>query len=165
MADVDIPTIRHPRLVRLFELWRGARDGHRLPAARAMNQPALADMMPNLLFVEVRDEPVRYRYLKVGAALRRLISIEVEGRYVDEIRNPVMRRIAIRAYAEVIAGAGPTCVTYRFFRDWWFGSYERLLLPLAEDGYRIDMILGAIYPRVGRMRRPSPGKGGIWEDA
>lgn len=165
MQDDGSVTIRHPALVRLFEMWQAGREGRRLPAMRSMNRPGLVALSPNLLFVEVRDEPVRFRYRKIGDALRRFVSIEVEGRYVDEIRNPLLRRIAIGAYAEVIARGGPTCVTYRFFRDWWFGSYERLLLPLADDGYRIDMILGGIYPRLGRRRTPTPGEGAFWEES
>lgn len=151
-----------PQLQRLYAMWLRAADGYRMPDPGRIGPVDLADDLPHLLHVEVvwpekRPEngpgaPPRFRYRTIGMALQRFYGGNPEGRHVDEMPNPLFRRIAGAAYREVVESRAPTCQTQRFYKDFWFASYERLLLPLSADSDRVTSIIGCIVPKVGIVK-------------
>lgn len=147
-----------PRLQRLYAMWLRAADGCRMPDPGRIGPVDLADELPHLLHVEVvwpengADAPPRYRYRAIGMALQHFYGGNPEGKYVDEMPNPLFRRIAGAAYCEVVESRAPTCQIQRFYKDLWFASYERLLLPLSACSDRVTSIIGCIVPKVGVVK-------------
>lgn len=145
-------TIRNMELQRLYSLWYKAADGYRMPDPGWLSPIDLTDYLHHMLHVEVEHEPERYRYRKVGMELQRLYGKNPEGRYIDEMPNPLFRRVASAAYREVVQTRAPTCSTQRFMMGMWFASYERLLLPFSADGTHVTSVIGCIMPRIGRLK-------------
>ncbi|WP_086464956.1 PAS domain-containing protein [Oceanibaculum nanhaiense] len=145
-----------PRLQKLYALWLHAADGYRMPDPGRIGPVDLADELPNLLHVEVvwpeNGAPSRFRYRTIGMALQRFYGSNPEGKYVDQMPNPLFRRIAGAAYREVVESRAPTCQTQRFYKDFWFAAYERLLLPLSADSDTVTSIIGCIVPKVGVVK-------------
>lgn len=156
--------IVNPRLQKLYARWLRAADGYRMPDPGAFGPVDLADDLLNILHVEVvRPSPAtspaaspaaqpRFRYRAIGMALQRFYGGNPEGKYIDEMPNPLFRRIAGNAYREVVETRAPTCTTQRFYKDFWFAAYERLLLPLSADSDNVTSIIGCIVPKVGVVR-------------
>lgn len=148
--------IVNPQLQKLYAKWLRAADGYRMSDPGRFGPVDLADDLPYLLHVEVvwpeAGAPPRFRYRTVGMALQRFYGGNPEGRHVDEMPNPLFRRIAGNAYREVVESRAPTCQTQRFYKDFWFATYERLLLPLSADSDRVTSIIGCILPKVGVVR-------------
>lgn len=148
--------IADQRLQRLYARWLRAADGYRMPDPGAFGPVDLADDLLNILHVEVvwpeNEASPRFRYRTIGMALQRFYGGNPEGKYVDQMPNPLFRRIAGAAYREVVESRAPTCQTQRFYKDFWFASYERLLLPLSADSDRVTSIIGCIVPKVGVVK-------------
>jgi hypothetical protein len=147
------PVPRDPRLAQLLAYWEAARRGRPMPAVGEIALVDLGFVLPHLLWVEVEHAPRRYRYRRVGAELQRIYGMHLEGLYVDEMRGFRHRRVAGKAYDEVVDGRAPTCRVLAFSMVTWFARYERLLLPLSDTGERVDLVVGGIVPEFG----PTPG--------
>lgn len=158
------PDVRHPLLVRLLLCWRSARAGRPFPTLEGFGAQDLADFDTRLAMIAVEPATAggspRFRYLSIGDDLLRLLPEDFTGRCIDEVPNRLYRYVAGRAYRAVLAARGPQAGRFLFFRDRWFGRYERLLLPLSEDGATIDLIVGGFLPEF-RAAADDFGEGGF----
>ncbi len=145
----SLVVVRDTRLKDLLVYWEMKRRGRQMPEAGDLSPVDLGFILPNMLWVEIEHEPRRYRYRRVGAELERIYGSSVEGMYIDEMPGFMYRRIATRAYAEVVDGREPVCRIQSFSMVSWFAKYERLLLPVTAGGDRVDVVLGAIVPEFG----------------
>ena len=131
---VDPSSIRRPELRDLLQIWEARLEGAALPRKARFAPVDVSEFMANMLFVEVSGQPPRFRYR------------EVTDRYLDQM--PVLfRTFAEPAYREVIQTRDATYGAFRFVENWWIATYERLMLPLTNDGGEIVEVAVAIYPR------------------
>ena len=137
----------NPRLQAVLRYWLARCDGPKLPARRAIDPIDLKPHLPNLLLVDVSRDPLRFRYRLFGTGLVALYKHEMTGKYVDEIKSDSFRAAATRAYEEVIDRCAPVFSALAFVVDDYRIKYDRLLMPLAEDGRTVSMVMGAIVRR------------------
>ncbi|WP_293677426.1 hypothetical protein [uncultured Phenylobacterium sp.] len=134
-----VPARLAPDLARVHAYWRGLlRGAATMPFWDDAKLSDLPDLTARLFLIDAFQDPERFRFAQVGAAIG---GQELEGRFLDEtdLANPFA---FLRAQCSVtIECAGPTC-----FRAEEAGArepYSRLLLPMWGDG-RISMLLGAV---------------------
>lgn len=162
---MDTNAIRSKRLQQLYAYWRGKAGGG-LPSRANIDPAEIPQILPYLFLIDVEHEPQRFRFRLIGTQVCTWAGRDVTGMYIDDpAYGP--RASEIRGqYADVIA-RGVAFYTEqpaaRPDRDYVF--YERLVLPLAPDGRRIDMLLCAIDVltptpelRAGRFRH-------MWDSA
>ncbi len=143
---VDPSSIRRPELRDLLQIWEARLEGAALPRKARFAPVDVSEFMANMLFVEVSGQPPRFRYREVGVELTRIYGKDVTDRYLDQM--PVLfRTFAEPAYREVIQTRDATYGAFRFVENWWIATYERLMLPLTNDGGEIVEVAVAIYPR------------------
>lgn len=148
----------NPRLARLIDYWREIAPGpDLLPGRRHFDPMQVPELLPNLWLVDVEcGTPNRYRYRLVGGALIDAGGPMRAGMFVDELGDLIDQVAAHAAFDGVIATRQP---------EWRRGApivkhlqfvatLERVLLPLAEDGRTVDMILGMtiFYLMDGKIR-------------
>lgn len=137
--------IGHPALRDLHRHWEARRGERAMPSRADMDPVELPrKLLPNLFLVDVEEDPRRFRYRLVGTELTAVMRRELAGLYIDEMPF-LFRKFALPAYAEVMERAGPAYREINAIEALWRIRYKRLLLPLSEDGRRINMILGAIF--------------------
>ena len=137
--------IEHPGLRALYDYWERSRPGEGLPGRQHLDPLDIPELLPNLLLIDVLS-PENFRYRLVGTALAARVGRDTTGlsiieaypnddweeihpdyRYIIDSRRPCLRWTAVTD----IRGTSQ--------------AYQRLLLPLARDGERVDMILAAAY--------------------
>ncbi len=150
MSSPDI--IHDTQLKHLYAYWDAKRRGRPMPHTGDLALADLGPLLSKILWVEVEQEPRRYRYRRVGAEFDRIYGFSVHGLYVDEMPGFLHRLIASRAYAEVVERREPVCRTLRISMMTWSVKYERLLLPVSSAGERVDFVLGAISPEYGTAK-------------
>lgn len=136
-----------PRLRTLHDYWNAQRGARTMPARADIDPVDLPRLLPNLILVGVAGEPPRFRFRVVGTEIVFRYGTEVTGRELDDI-DLGSELGAVRAqYEETVRERAPTYCRHQI--ETAGGKhlrYERLLLPLAPDGVRVDMMLGGIYP-------------------
>jgi hypothetical protein len=133
------------KLAALHRYWRAIHPAAtQLPGRRHFDPVAVPQLLPWLWLVEVHRAPLRFKYRLVGT-----VHVEAEGRdptglWLDEAHSSFLASSAFahfRAVAErgeISFYRGPP--VYVIKKE--FISIERLILPLAEDGRTVDMLLG-----------------------
>jgi hypothetical protein len=143
---IDAPE-KNPQLQAVHRYWLARCDGSKLPPRRAIDPIDLKPHLPNMLLVDVTRDPLRFRYRLFGTGLVALYDREMTGKYVDEIKSDSLRAAAVRAYIEVIERHAPVFSALAFVVDDYRITYDRVLLPLAEDGHTVSMVMGAMIRR------------------
>ena len=96
----------------------------------------------NLIEVGLHQDAVRFRFLLVGTAQSKAAQREYEGRFVDEVVDPVSRRRVIDDLTRVVATCMPHYGRYGMpFAGRGFIDSERVFFPLSNDGRMVNAIL------------------------
>lgn len=148
----------HARVTRLIEYWRTLVPGPGLlPARRHFDPMRVPELLPNIWLIDVvRGTPHRYRYRLIGAALIEAGAPIRPGLFIDEMGDSIDQSAAHATFDAVLDNRqpdwrrGPPIINHLKF----VSALERVLLPLAEDGLTVDVILGmtVFYLLDGKIR-------------
>ena len=150
-----IETIDNPRLRRLYEYWCDRRGDRRFPARADIDPLDLAFILGNLILIDVVEgDPPGFFIRLHGTNLAQRAGYELTGRMLNELPISEFRQLAMETFAYVAQNGEP----FRGSRDRILGEqprqYETLILPLSNDGERVNMLLaGLIY---ADEREPGP---------
>jgi len=72
---------------RTVEYWSSQRDGRKLPTRRSIDQVELADLLANLVLVEVLDGGRDYLHRIAGEPAASLLGADLMGRRLSEFKN------------------------------------------------------------------------------
>lgn len=138
--------MRSPLVRDAYAYWVGKKNGDRLPARADIDPVDIPRILPHISLVEREAETGRYRYRLFGSALVDILGREPTGKYLDEI-YPDFEQSESRRYRDQVFEMGKPShrigrPSLRFPKD--FVTVERLYLPLAEDGRRVDMVMGVL---------------------
>jgi len=138
-------TIDHPGLRALYDYWERCRPGARLPGRQHLDPLDIPQLLPNLLLIDVLS-PDDFRYRLVGTALAARVGRDTTGLSIIEAYPDDDWEEIHPDYLYVLGQRRP-CLRWTAVTDNKGKSqaYQRLLLPLAGDGERVDMILAAAY--------------------
>lgn len=142
-----------PTLCQVWDHWQSARAGRLAPL---FDDIALAALGPAADFVLlVGREGPRFRYLRVGAAIRRIYGYPMEGLYLDTVLPVTRLGPAVERYARVCDSGRPAlaCNSYEISRRLGF-VVERLILPLAQGDSGIGAVLSAQVMRTALEGAP-----------
>jgi hypothetical protein len=136
------------RLRQLYDYWRERRDGRRCPARSDIDPVDIPALLPHLLLTEVIDGGKRFRWRLVGTEVERHFGAPMTGRYLDEMLRDQYLAYLEGLYRSAIAGCTPVYSenSYNTKSSGWDAYSEvlrtcRLLLPLAPDGERVNIVL------------------------
>jgi hypothetical protein len=158
---VELAAPEDPALRALLAYWQGAHraDGG-LPGRADIDPTALPHLLASLFLVDVEagaEAQARaiYRIRLMGSLHEQLCGGSFTGRTVDEAMGDGARYFRCN-FDQVRQRRAP--LSYRGKLVWWAArdwfDFESIQMPLATDGTRIDMILGAaVYSSNGRRWR------------
>ncbi len=138
--------MQSPIVRQAYTYWCGKKRGRALPARGDIDPVEMPRVLPNISLVERETPSGRYRYRLLGSALVEALGHDPTGRYLDEI-YPDFEHSESKRYRDQVFEMGKPShrigrPSLRFPTD--FYTVERLYLPLAEDGRRVDMMLGVL---------------------
>ena len=148
--------ISDKRLVELYQYWDRLRGSRFAPTRGEVDPAAIPRLLPHVLLTELVGEPPRCRFRLVGTEVERHFGTLMTGRFIDELMRGeyldfiagLYRRLAaerVPIYSENTYGPGDGWDAYSdVFRT------SRLLLPISNDGERVDMALcGQVFGKRG----------------
>jgi hypothetical protein len=140
--------LTHPLLQRLYLYWNTKRGARAMPSRGDIDPVDFAYVLGNVILVDVQHEPLRFRFRLHGSKLRQEVGYELTGRMLDELPMTEYRQLAEASLTQAVMTAAPFHAERDQFMDSRRRSYETLILPLSDDGVRINMLL------VGQFYKP-----------
>ena len=138
--------IEHPSLRRLFTYWDTKRAGRIAPARYEIDPVDLPDILPHLFIYRVIDGGADFRMSLFGTALVEAFRRDFTGESFENIFKGPDRDAIHAEYRQVAVEARPGCARHDAS---WINrehvEYERLLLPLSDDGKTVNRLLGGTY--------------------
>ena len=125
----------------LLALWQAKRGGRRAPARAEFDPAELKTLLPRLILVEVRHDPLDFRYRVSGTDIYNIHGLELTGKSVRDLTPADYAQEVWREMTDLIATWEPQFSRLEFIsRDGKSRSYTVLRLPLSSDGTTVDRV-------------------------
>lgn len=137
--------VEHPKLLDLLSFWEGRRGARSMPCRSDFDVLEWAPWFGNLILLESAKPGGNLVYRVYGTNLVRLLQHDRTNKTIGELKTSA-REDVMAEYASVIEWARPLYVRQR--RKLLKGQLllSKLVLPLSEDGHRVDRLLAGVYP-------------------
>jgi hypothetical protein len=134
-------------LGQLLGFWGSSRTGRRLPSSESLDSLELLNIARGRAHIvdTVSSNPAGYRFRVWGAV--NSYGGGYSNRSLGEMPQGLMRDDAIEDYRRVVAAGTPNYHLINIIENELSYSYSRLLLPLAQDGRRVDRLIVLINER------------------
>jgi hypothetical protein len=157
----DIAAAWHPKVREIYGYWQRIRPAaDRLPGRQHFDPLDVPRLLPLIWMVDVHREPLRFRYRLIGTQHVTAMNRDMTGLWLDEVHPTFLTAAVYKHYLGIVADPQPS---YRKGRPGFnvhldLYSMERVMLPMARDGFDVDMILAlTVYYRAdGSEAFPTP---------
>jgi hypothetical protein len=141
--------VKTPELKTLLRYWTEKAGDRSMPSRSALDPIIdIPHITPNIWLVDVEGEPPTFRFRLLGNQVIEHYGSNFTGKRLDEMdfggRGDAIRR----EYQETVAARRPIYARHliKIPETGRVLMYERLLLPLSDDGKAVNMVLGGGYP-------------------
>lgn len=138
-----------PELAGLLALWEARRSGRRMPARRDLDVLDLRPWMGRIILLDVLGGGADFFYRIHGTDLAERIGFDLTGRRLSSASERPMTAQAFAEYRRAVEAREPQFYAGSSYLDRPHIIYDKLVLPLADDGETVDRLLVAIYPGPG----------------
>ena len=131
-----------------LSLWEiNGKDGM-LPARKDIDVLDLRPLIGRIHLVDVSDpDPANYRFRLFGSAVRFPGDNNYANFAIGAHTSPSFRQALMEDYAAVTFTGTPSYQHVVAMVNFQHYSYSRLILPLADDGRRVDQLMVCIHKR------------------
>ncbi len=136
-SGFEVSLVRSQRIRKLNAYWQ-AKAGGRVPSRSVIDPVDVRELLPNLMMIDVVDEPPRFRYRLVGTRVVQYTGFDFTGRCLDEMIFQG-RDFMEQCYRVMLAERRPIFGHYAWLvRSRHFGQCEFGLFPLSDDGVTVN---------------------------
>ncbi len=147
VSDLVPARIQTAKLRELYKHWDQLRGERQAPPRSSLHPSDMPKLLPYICLVEVLSEPTRFKFRLVGTVVVDYYGEEMTGRLLQDLDLNDHSRQIRSDYREAIQSCTPVLEAYHFTKNsgQWL-NYERILLPLSEDGITVNMLLTGVCP-------------------
>jgi hypothetical protein len=145
-----------PELVAFYDYWASLRRGRKMPSRKDIDPLQMPrGYLPNVMLIEVFHNPRLYRYRLVGTTVVNASGEDRTGQYFNEVEFFEIHPIVMQQYDDAVDMAHPFYSLEPFTNLRNGNTYEvdRLMLPLSDDGERVDMLMVLFQFKTGPYAR------------
>jgi hypothetical protein len=140
----DALAFTDPRLQRLYDYWRTARQNRCCPARRDLDPLDFGYLLGNISLIDVLRDPLRFRVRLHGSETSTRLHHELTGKLLDELPEGELRSYLLARCMELVDSGMPLRVAQARAFEGRMHRYEALWLPLSDDAARVHMLMVAI---------------------
>lgn len=136
-------------LKQIYHYWSEKAGKRAMPSRRDLDPIIdIPQLTSNIWLVDVDHDPVMFRFRLLGEEVIRRYGADFTGKRLDEV-DLGSRGEAIRSeYKQVVNSKKPVYSQHQIYIEETQTSlpYERIVMPLSDDGETVNMLLGGGYP-------------------
>ncbi|WP_340118927.1 PAS domain-containing protein [Pelagibius sp. 7325] len=128
----------------LYNYWRQLVRGRLVPSRADIDPGRIAAVLPHIGLFDVESNPRRYRIRLMGTRIVSWYGCDLTGRYLDEIDFGTSDSFTFSVLDQVVDRCVPGYMSGEYTKqDGRVIRYERLYMPLSNDGATVNMVIGA----------------------
>ena len=145
-----IPPPAAALLQRGLDYWDRKRGDRRMPARRDIEPTEIADLLPNIVLVDVERDPLDFRYRLIGTAITARLARDYTGSSFSSLPHQQPGSRVWETAVRIIAEREPVFSDIPYVGpDRWVRGYGDVYMPLSEDDDRVNMIFGVVQFETG----------------
>jgi hypothetical protein len=141
-----VMAIRSDVLRHLVAHWERMRGDRRMPARADFDPLQVRYAIGYISLIDVHRDPLRFYFRLDGTKQVDLFGIDCTRRYLHEAMPADHAAMAAASYREVVENGAPRYHRRKIKFHERLIDYEIVILPLARDGERVDMLMTGIVP-------------------
>jgi hypothetical protein len=132
-----------PRVHRFHDYWKARRSAeHAVPLRAAVDPTELRELLPNIVVIEVKQAPLRFRYRLVGTRVVEFNKLDFTGLYLGAIGWEEEQQI-VDTCVDVVSSKQPLYGFYSWtLKNGAVGKCEFGIFPFSQDGETVTQIFG-----------------------
>jgi hypothetical protein len=142
-GSAELPADCHPDIRAIVTYWRAIHPDTGLPGRQHFDPLDIPKLLPRIRILDVVGDPPRFKTRLLGTKIAEGTGFDYTGRYLDEVYPEFASSAAAHGLSAVLRTGelhwrrgNPALV-----RGKELMTIERVYLPFARDGRKIDMIL------------------------
>ncbi|MBI3451755.1 MAG: PAS domain-containing protein [Rhodospirillales bacterium] len=136
------------KLQQAYVYWQSKRRGGLLPAREDIDIVDLRPLIGKIHLVDVSSgDPAQFHFRVFGSSVRESISNVFRNQLVGECTSQALKQSVIEDYTSVIFTGVSSYHQIVALIEYVKYSYSRLVLPLADDGRRVTLLMVCINKR------------------
>lgn len=139
--------VPHP-LTKLYDYWLSKSAGGQIPSRAQIDPLDVPDLLSIIFLIDVIEGPdgTEFRFRLVGSKIVEVVGWDPTGQSFTSFYDEDNLEQMISIYRGVAQSGEPFLNNSTApFSNKDYIRMVRLLLPLSEDGRRVDMILGCLF--------------------
>ena len=134
-----------PQLQQLYDYWERKRSGRRWPKRSDVDPVEMRFALGNIDLVEISYDPIVFFFRISGSNIDRDEGFNMQGKTLDDYPLPQHREAVRKTYMRALEMGAPDYEEIERLDEGKVVRYGRLILPLSEQGDRVDMFLMGRY--------------------
>ncbi len=144
-CDEALPESADPKLTRLLAYWRTLTENHAFPARTALDPLSMPELLPYFLLLNVENHD--FRFCLVGEAVNDRYGGKIKGKSLTELLSGEILAETLDEHFHCVENAAPvfTRNTIETIDSDDRKLYQRLILPLSDNGEQVQSIAGVMH--------------------
>lgn len=134
-------------LKRAYAYVLSTRHARRLPSRSGIDPVDMAEWLEHTELLEVINHGEAFRYRIAGGQIERIFNAPMHGRMLEDIFGGDVLNFKLRIFRRSVKNKSVILSNDTLERGGKsLRKYERILIPLSENGLDVDILFGCIYP-------------------
>jgi hypothetical protein len=144
-AVTDDLAVTSPALRGLRDYWKNLLGDRQMPARRDIDPIHIPKLLPHVSLADVFQNPPSFRHRLLGTFITQFYERDSTGEWLDEKLYGDSTEEVFWFYQQTVLRRAPLAVrqTVPYIRKDWV-TLEAILMPLSDDGDRINVLFGGI---------------------
>ena len=128
--------------IRALDYWNKQRGDRVMPARADLDPADIMNILPNVILLDVKPEPLDFRYRLIGAAITNNLNSDLSGQWMRDIPYQAPPSLIHGACRRVLEERHPISSNVPYVGpNKGFLSAEGVIMPLSVDGKAVNMLL------------------------
>jgi hypothetical protein len=142
-----VSVISDDGIIRFVRYWLAKREGRRFPSRASIDPLEFDYVLGDVALIDAQRLPPgaplrwQFRYRLVGTNLVMRDGYDLTGKTLEDLPEPEYREQIRETWTKVCETGEPVHRLRDFRLDNRIRRYEAVILPLASDGERVDMLV------------------------
>ncbi len=143
-SALTIEELPNSILKNFYQYWLRMKGSRSMPSRSNLNPADITPLLPNIVLVDVEQDPRRYRVRLLGTETVKVLGEDCTGRYLDDLT--MLGSIVKKRYEWLVVEKKPY-----FYRgnmknaDKPYIEYMGVAMPLSSNGVDVDILMVGIH--------------------